>query len=195
MLDTFLYWLWPDLFQKHSFTGDDVVPGPLLYEIYRLQPTADGHLVYFAASDAEWHGLVHALGHPEWWQDERFTSPAGRFANFPAIGSLVNAAFLALPTEEALTALHAHQVPAAPVNSLEAVFDDEQVRHNDVVHTWHHPTAGPIRQARPPVRWSHTEHEAVWDAETLGQSTDDVLRAYGYDDAALADLRDSGVIR
>ena len=154
-----------------------------------------GHLVYFAASDAEWHGLVHALGHPEWWEDDRFTSPAGRFANFPAIGSLVNAAFLALPTDEALAALHAHQVPAAPVNSLEAVFDDEQVVHNDVVHTWEHPTAGPIRQARPPVRWSHTEHEAVWDAETLGQSTDDVLRANGYDDAALGRLRDAGVIR
>jgi crotonobetainyl-CoA:carnitine CoA-transferase CaiB-like acyl-CoA transferase len=195
MLDSFLYWLWPDLFMKHSFTGEGTVPGPLLYQIYRLQPTSDGHVVYFAASDNEWRGLVTAVGHPEWWDDERFNNIPGRIANFPAIGAMLHDAFLELATDDALQRLHHHEVPAAPVLSLEEMFDDEQVRHNEAIHTWDHPTVGPVRQAKPPVRWSHTAHETVWGMDSLGASTESVLRSHGYDDATLDVLRSVGVIR
>lgn len=195
MLDSLLYWLWPDVFMKETFTGPDRVPGPLLYEIYRLQPTNDGHLVYFAASDVEWRALVHALGHPEWWEDERFNNIPGRIRNFADIGEMVNNAFLALSTDDALHHLHLHEVPSAPVLGLEDVFVDEQVVHNEVVKYWDHPTAGPARSAKPPVQWSHTQHEHIWHADSLGQSTETVLRSHGYDDAMLQQLRNIGVVR
>lgn len=195
MLDTLLYWLWPDVFMKEALTGPDRVPGPLLYQIYRLQPTSDGHLVYFAASNVEWKALVHALGHPEWWEDDRFNSIAGRVSNFADIGGLVNDAFLDLNTQEALHRLQVHEVPSAPVLGLDEVFVDEQVVHNEVVKYWEHPTAGPVRSAKPPVQWSHTQHDHVWSADSLGQSTESVLRSHGYDDVALQQLRDLGVVR
>ena len=196
MLDSALYWLWPDVFMAHSFEGPDVVPGPVVYQIYRLQPTADGHMVYFAASDAEWHGLCRALGHPDWFDDPRFATPQARqvTANFEVLGTLVNDAFLTFATEEILARLHTEQVPAAPVNSLDTMFDDPQVINNDAIHTWEHPVIGTIRQAKPPVRFSDTAHETVWAVDALGQSTERVLRDHGYDDDALAALRASGVI-
>ena len=86
MLDSALYWLWPDAFMGHSFTGPDVVPGPVVGRIYRLQQTADGHLVYFAASDAEVRGLCAALGHAEWMDDPRFAAvPASGAEIFAAL--------------------------------------------------------------------------------------------------------------
>jgi crotonobetainyl-CoA:carnitine CoA-transferase CaiB-like acyl-CoA transferase len=196
MLDSSLYWLWPDTFMAHSFDGPDVVPGPVVGKIYRLQQTADGHLVYFAASDAESQGLCRALGHPEWLDDPRFSTPQARqtLGNFEAWGELLHSAFLDFPTVEILERLHAEQVPAAAVNTLDSMFEDPQVVHNDVVHTWQHPTVGTIRQPKPPVRFSHTQHEPVWSVDALGQSTEDVLRAHGYDDEALETLRGAGII-
>jgi crotonobetainyl-CoA:carnitine CoA-transferase CaiB-like acyl-CoA transferase len=197
MLDASLYYLWPDVYMKHTFTGPDTVPGPLLYQIYRLQPTSDGHVVYFAASDAEWIGLCAALGHPEWWEDPRVNQVAERTKpqNFEWIGGLIEAAFLELTTAEAIERLRAHEVPSAPVLSLDEVFEDPQVVHNGVIHHWEHPTAGPARMARPPVRFSDTQHEPVWAADALGGSTEAVLAAHGYDEAALAGLREQGIIR
>ena len=196
MLDSSLYWLWPDVFMDHTFFGPDVIPGPVVGRIYRLQQTADGHLVYFVASDAEVRGLCNALGHGEWMDDSRFSTPAARQTNenFEAFGELLQAAFLTFATDDIMRRLHAEQVPAAMVNSLDDVFDDPQVVHNDVIKTFEHPTVGTIKQAKPPVRFSHTQHEPVWTVDELGASTETVLRAHGYDDEALAALRASGVI-
>lgn len=196
MLDSSLYWLWPDTFMAHSFEGPDVIPGPVVGKIYRLQQTADGHLVYFAASDSESQGLCRALGHPEWLEDPRFSTPQARqtLGNFEAWGELLHNAFLDFPTAEILERLRAEQVPSAAVNTLDSMFDDPQVVHNEVVHTWEHPTVGTIRQPKPPVQFSHTQHETVWSVDALGQSTEEVLRAHGYDEEALETLRGAGII-
>jgi crotonobetainyl-CoA:carnitine CoA-transferase CaiB-like acyl-CoA transferase len=196
MLDSALYWCWPDVYMAHSFTGDDITPGPVVYRIYRLQQTADGYLVYFAASDAEAFGLFRALGHPEWAEDPRFSTPQARqtAGNFEALGELLHSAFLTFTTEEVLAHLQAEQVPSTRVNSLDEVFTDPQVVHNEIVHTWTHDVVGEVRQAKPPVRWSTTQHDPIWDFDSLGESTDAVLRSHGYDDAALDALRASGVI-
>ena len=73
MIDVALAFLWPDGMMKQTMLGDDVSPGPTLYELYRLTETADGHLVYFAASDKEFGGLFRALGRADLVADPRFT--------------------------------------------------------------------------------------------------------------------------
>ncbi len=197
MLDSALYWLWPDTFNGHTITGDQAVAGPLVYKIYRVQPTADGSLVYFVASNMEFAGLCRALGHPEWSDDPRFDTPQKRqtSANFEALGALLDDAFRSMTTDELMIRLRAEQVPSAQVGDLDSVFVDPQVLHNEVVHSWEHPTAGPMRHAKPPVRFSNTQHAPVWSVDELGQSTESVLREYGYDDVALDTLRTAGVIR
>jgi crotonobetainyl-CoA:carnitine CoA-transferase CaiB-like acyl-CoA transferase len=196
MIDSTLYFLWPDIFMGHTFCGDDVVPGLLVYKMVRLQQTADGHLVYFVASDAENKALFDAVGHPEWAEDERFATITARMLteNFEALGALLHKAFLDFETEDILERLHASEVPAAPINSLEDVFVDPQVAHNETIKEWEHPSVGPVKMARPPVRWGVTIPEEIWAADSLGQSTDEVLLAHGYDKETLADLRTEGVI-
>lgn len=194
MLDAALYYLWPDTFMAHTFTGDDVVPGPTLYQVYRLQPTADGHIVYFAISDAEMFALFGALGHPEWAVDERFDSPVHRMANFETLGALLETEFLARTTDEVYLALQAAEVPSAKVNSIDEVFDDPQVLNNGAIHHWDLPGVGPARHARPPVKFSATQHDPVWAVDQLGESTESVLRSFGYDDGTLAELRSVGVV-
>ena len=197
MLDAALYWLWPDTFNGHTVMSEQAIPGPLLYQIYRVQPTLDGSMVYFAASDAEFRGLSRALGHAEWLDDPRFDTPQKRqtSGNFEALGGLLDDVFRSLRTDDLLVRLRAEQVPCAQVNDLDAVFTDPQVVNNNIVHTWEHPVMGTLRHARPPVQFSATAHEPVWSVDQLGESTEVVLRAHGYDDAALDALRSSGVIR
>jgi len=193
MLDSLLYFLWPDNFNGETFTGD-VTPGALLHDIYRVQATADGQLVYFAVTDSEWQGLCNALGHPEWWEDPRFNEATRRSTHAAELGALLDTAFRAVPTEELLARLHDHQVPAAPINDLTDMFEDPQVVHNEAIHHWDHPLMGPVRTAKPPVRFSETPADPRWAADKLGQSTREVLGEIGYDDIELATLAEKGVI-
>ena len=180
----------------HTLWGEDVTPGALIYQIYRLQQTADGHLVYFFATNKEFEGLCRALNHPEWVDDPRFAEPAVRLEsdNYAALGELLHNAFLEFLTDDIMDRLHDEEVPAAQVNSVDDVFTDPQVVNNEIIVEWEHPDAGLMKMAKPPIRWGTTKPEAVWSADHLGQSTEDVLSEFGFNEEQIADLREKNVI-
>jgi crotonobetainyl-CoA:carnitine CoA-transferase CaiB-like acyl-CoA transferase len=194
MLDAALAFFWPDGMMKHTMVGDGVQPGPTLYELYRLTPTADGHLVYFAVSDAEFHGLFRALGRPALCDDPRFRDLGSRIAHAGVLEPLIREAFRGWPTAEILHRMAAEALPAAPVLSLEQVIDDPQIRHNDVLIEREHPTAGRIRQPRPPARFDRTPAEAGRLAPLHGEHTDEILAELGIAAEERAALREQGVV-
>ncbi|MCH1512573.1 MAG: CaiB/BaiF CoA-transferase family protein [Acidimicrobiales bacterium] len=196
MLDAAIYWLWPDVFMGHTLWDDDVVPGALIYQIYRLQQTADGHLVYFSASDKEFAGLTKALEHPEWLEDPRFSSPAKRqeSENFEALGGLLHDAFLKFTTDDIMERLRTEEVPAAQVNTVDEVFTDPQVINNEIIVEWEHSDAGLMKMAKPPVRWGTTKPDLTWSTDHVGQSTLEVLDEYGFDQEEISILKKKGII-
>ena len=141
MIDVALAFLWPDGMMAHTLLGENVTGGPTLYELYRLTETADGHLIYFAASESEMHGVFRALGRPELCEDPRFAL-FERAKNVEALGAILYEEFRKQPTREILERLIAEQVPVGPVNSLEDVFDDPQLKHNGSIIELEHPKAG-----------------------------------------------------
>jgi crotonobetainyl-CoA:carnitine CoA-transferase CaiB-like acyl-CoA transferase len=176
MLDSTLYFFWPDGMMDHTWLGDNATPGTPLADIYSLTRTADGHLVYFALTDAHFQGLFRALGHPEWCDDERFTS-AGRNepGNYARLGALLASAFERFPTGEVLARMHAEEVPCGPILALADVHRDAQVLHNHALVEWEHPVGGPLRQPRPGARFSATPVEPRFTVPAHGEHTEEVL--------------------
>src|SRR5262245_34854445 len=111
MIDASLSFFWPDGMMKHTWIGESELPGPVLYDLYRLWETADGHLIYFTATDSEFHGLFRALGHPEWVTDPRFgTIPARAVAaHREALGALLLAEIRRWKTKELIERMAAEQ--------------------------------------------------------------------------------------
>ncbi len=196
MLDASLAFFWPDGMMRHTMLGDGVVGGPTLYELYRLWETADGHLIWFAASDSEFHGLFRAVGHPEWCEDERFAAARGRSnpENFAALGELLLQTFRKWSTAELLERMVAEQVPVGPVLSLEEILEDPQILHNEAVFEAEHPVYGRYRQARPAARFDRTPPAPARMPPLHGEHSDEILAELGYGDAARAALRAEGVI-
>ena len=85
-----------------------------------------------------------------------------------------------------------HGVAAGPVLSLDEVFEDPQVVHNQAVRTRTHPAAGPMREARPAARFSVTAAPEMPLAPLLGEHTTEVLAEIGYDAARIDALRAAG---
>jgi crotonobetainyl-CoA:carnitine CoA-transferase CaiB-like acyl-CoA transferase len=194
MIDTSLFFFWPDGMMKHTLIGPAEREGPVLYDIYRIWETADGHLVYFTASESEFHGLFRALGHPEWCSDPRFGTLAARSQHAELLGRMILEEIRKWPTRELIARMAAEQVPVGPVNSIEEMLVDPQVVHNDVVFEWNHPSAGRIRQGKPPALFSRTPQRAGAPPPLHGEHTEAVLRELGFDAPALAALRADGAI-
>jgi crotonobetainyl-CoA:carnitine CoA-transferase CaiB-like acyl-CoA transferase len=195
MIDSSLFFFWPDGMMKHTFVGDSERKLPVLYEIYRIYETADGHLIYFTASESEFHGLFRALGHPEWCTDPRFNGAGAlMLENRELLGGLVLEEIRKWPTRELIARMAAEQVPVGPVNSIEEMLVDPQIVHNDSWFEMDHPTAGKIRAPRPVARFSETPQEVRRMPPLHGEHTAEVLRELGVDDAGQARLRADGVI-
>jgi len=175
--------------------GDDVQLPMALYEIYRIWQTADGHLIYFAASDKENQALYRALGHPEWAEDERFMPPLSTIPeNRELLGRMVLGEIEKRTTEDLVEAMVREGVPVGPVLSLDQVMEDPQVRHNQSIFEAEHPAYGRYRQAKPAARFSATPQAAGAPPPLLGEHTDPVLEDLGYDASAIRKLRDAGVV-
>jgi crotonobetainyl-CoA:carnitine CoA-transferase CaiB-like acyl-CoA transferase len=195
MIDASLAFFWPDGMMKHTLLEGDIENPGALYEIYRIWPTADGHLIYFAASPKETHALYRALGHPEWIEDERFVPPGSLVQeNRELLGRMIMSEIEKRNTADLVDAMVREEVPVGPVHSIESMLEDPQVRHNDRVYEGEHPTYGRFRAVKPAARFSATPQRAGGAAPLLGEHTDAVLGELGYDASAIADLRDAGVV-
>jgi len=180
MLDASLAFFWPDGMMAHTMVGPGVErAGPTLYQLYRLTETADGHLIYFAVSDAEFHGLFRALGRAEWCADERFRDLAARMAHTAVLEPMIRAEFRKWPTQEIIARMAAESLPVAPALSLDEVIDDPQVRHNELIVERDHPSAGRIRQPRAAARFDKTRAEPGRLAPLPGEHTDEILTELG----------------
>lgn len=196
MLDSFLYFFWPDAMVDKTMLDEDVSPGFLLSTVYRLTETADGKMIYFVASDAQRHNLYQALGHPEWKEDPRFATIAASTQgdNLEQLGALIAKAFLELSTDEAMRRMLENDVPCGAILEADQVLVDPQVVHNESLVTWQHPTAGKIRQPRPAARFSTTPAEIGRSAAVVGQHNDEVLAELGRSEEEIAHLRKEGIL-
>ena len=197
MIDSSLAFFWSDGMMAHTFTGDEKPKGRTLYETYRLSETRDGHLIYFVATDKEFHSLFKALGHPEWIDDPRFATAASRaeVENGEILGEKIQAAQLEFTTEELLEKMLAADVGCGPVLSLEELFSDPQLRHNESILEFEHPTAGRYHQARPAARFDKTPQDPTRRMPPLhGEHTDEVLTELGYTKTEIQSMQEERII-
>ena len=81
-------------------------------------------------------------------------------------------------TEEWIAALTEADVPCAPVQTIDQVFAAPQVLHRNMVVEVDHPTAGMVKLAGIPVKFSATPASVRLPPPLLGQHSEDVLSSW-----------------
>ena len=143
---------------------------------YQDFPTADGHMIIAVGNDAQFARLSAELGRSDLPLDPRFASNAARVANRDALIAAIRAATVARTTADWIARLERAQVPCGPINALDAVFADPQVRARGLRLDLPHPAAGSVPQVASPLRLSATPVRYGNAPPTLGADTRTVLR-------------------
>jgi crotonobetainyl-CoA:carnitine CoA-transferase CaiB-like acyl-CoA transferase len=194
MLDAAIAFLWPDGMMNHTFLGDDVFRVPPIATIYRIFPTADGSITVVALTDDQWARTCRATDREDLIEDPRFRSMFDRMTHMQELREIVTDIIATRTTAEWCALYEKHDVPHAPVLSLDEVPEHPQVRANGVLVETEHPTAGRMRQALPAARFDATPTQPDRPAPTNGEHTDQVLGELGYSREEIAALRESGTV-
>jgi len=134
------------------------------------------------------------VGQAELGTDPRFATNPARSQNRAVLIPILAELFLAKPANEWLELLHAAQIPAGSINTLERVFSDPQTLALEIVREIEHPTAGKVKLVASPMHLSQTPTAITRHPPLLGEHTDEVLAELGYSPSQIAALRASGVI-
>jgi crotonobetainyl-CoA:carnitine CoA-transferase CaiB-like acyl-CoA transferase len=170
--------------------------GNLHPNIVPYQPfkTSDGSVILACGNDNLFRKFCEVAGCKELAEDARFASNGKRVENRAEMTRLLQAIFAKRSTRDWVDALEAAGVPNGPINDVAQVFEEPQVKARNIKIELDHPVAGKMPLVASPMRFSGTPIEHKIAPPTLGQHTEEVLRALGKGDADIAKLRADGIV-
>ena len=156
----------------------------------------DGKLlaVHLSSQPKFFEAMAAALERPDLVKDERFATRDLRIRNYGELSRVLAEIVETKPRGHWMNVLERNDVPFAPVQSLQDVLDDPQVRHLNTFYRQIHPTEGEITAIHRPVLIDRGRDERALPAPTLGEHTDAVLAELGYDEGEIVKLRAASVI-
>ena len=162
---------------------------------YQTFATADGHLMLAVGNDAQFRRFCEVAGCMALADDARFAANRDRVAHRAALIPLLEPLLRGRTTQAWIEALEAAGVPCGPINRLNEVFDDPQVKHRGLRLDLPHPAAGSVPQVANPIRLSASPLAYAAPPPLLGQHTEEVLRGLlGMPQEELDRLRKDNVI-
>ena len=163
---------------------------------YQVFACADGHLILAVGNDAQFARFCEVAGKPEWARDPRFAQNAERVRRREELVPMIEAVMRTRAQAAWLAALEAVGVPCGPINRLDQVFADPQVRARRIRVDLPHPLSGTVPQVANPLRFSKSPVAYTQAPPLLGEHTAAELSArLGLSESALKELAGRGVIQ
>lgn len=194
MLSASLAFMWPDGMMHQTLLADDAVDLAPMSDYYQTFQTSDGFIAAAPFGDAEWQAVFKIIDRPDLAVDPRFSTLITRGKNVAALLAEFAGAPLDFTTEELLTALQDADIASAPCLALEALTAHPQIQAIEAVETQTHPHLGELQMAAAPVHFGGVPQQPLGPSPLLGQHSAAILKANGYSDADIAQMKEDGVI-
>ncbi len=145
--------------------------------------------------DLEWRRLGAALGSPEWANDPRFATAAGRREHQEALDCQISAHVRHRERDELCAMLRSANVHAAPVLTISELFTDPQLASREFWRTLPHDVLDTVVGMAPPFALSATPARLERAGPLLGADNDRVFgELLGLGQAGVDRLRGEGVL-
>lgn len=191
---------WNGVLTQATLCGAQVTCRPPREEagnpVHNLYQTRDGRWIHivFNTNPHRWPELAALLGRPEIGDDPRFDSPEARIANSSALIPILEAAFAERDYDDWVQQLEENRFIFGDVRKVDQVPNDPQMIEGRALRPIADPAAGADYVVDSPIWVEDSVKSAPTMPPELGEHTETVLREIGYDDTAIARLRDAGAI-
>jgi crotonobetainyl-CoA:carnitine CoA-transferase CaiB-like acyl-CoA transferase len=155
-------------------THPNIVP----YQVFRV---SDGHIIIATGNDGQYARLCEVLGAPGLAKEPAYIDNKSRLANRAELIGKLSALIEKFHSTDLLDKLEAVGVPAGPINNLDQVFADPQVKHRGMKLEVPSAAAkgGTIPGIRTPITLGGAPMAAERPAPRLGEHTVEILQEIG----------------
>ncbi|SFI19257.1 CoA:oxalate CoA-transferase [Tindallia magadiensis] len=183
---------------RHVVTGE--IPQPQGNRHPAIVPfetfeTQDGEIMIAAGNDALWKKLCQAMDHSDLSDDPRFKTNPLRNENHSALKPILEEITQKKTTAQWQDILDEAGVPNGPINTIDKVLEDPQVKAREMILEMDHPKAGKMRVPGIPVKLSDTPGKIRRPAPLLGEHTEEILKEYfNYQDEEIEKLKENKIL-
>jgi formyl-CoA transferase len=157
-------------------------------------PTTDGFINIAVAGGEMYERFCGAIGLPGLIDDERFATSAGRSKNRVEMNAEISEVTKTNTSQYWIDRLNEAGCPCGPINSMDGVFADPQVKHLEMAVSVDHPRMGKFDVVNQAIKMSRTPSQIRSATPDQGEHTDAILADLGYDDGIVKKMHENGVV-
>jgi crotonobetainyl-CoA:carnitine CoA-transferase CaiB-like acyl-CoA transferase len=178
MMDSALYYSWPDMMMNQTFLEGGESIGELA-DYFSVYKTNDGFITIILATSDEIFNPFCEYFKVDLHKDDRFSNAAARVKNKDDLTAEINKITQKYNTKELIDLMDLHGIPASVVNQLDDIHKDPQVIEQGSLVEVEHPITGTMRMPRPPFKFLNQDKFPKKQATILGADSREVLESLG----------------
>lgn len=157
--------------QRRGNAHPNIVP----YDTYA---TADGHVILAVGNDTQFQRFCDFLQRSDLAQDPRYATNPARLEHRDSLNAELRPLVAQLGTQQVISGLEALKVPVGPVQTLDQVFDSEQVAAREMQVTMDNAGSdlnligNPLNFSKTPVTYRHPPPHFGADTEAVLNAKD-----------------------
>jgi crotonobetainyl-CoA:carnitine CoA-transferase CaiB-like acyl-CoA transferase len=181
MMESALYYNWPDLMMNYTFDEGGVNIGELadLFEVYE---TNDGGVVLIIIANDEVFTKFCTVFDLSLHLDEKYNNLVSRIINKEELTIEINKVTRSLSSKELEDKMDREGISASICNELNEVYKDPQVVEQGSITEIDHPELGIMRMPKPPANLKGQDSFPRSLAPILGYDNREVLSSINIDD-------------
>ena len=156
--------------------------------------TSDGSINLAVAGETIWRRFVEAVDKRDWLEMEEFKDANNRLKNRDYLNSLIEELTVTKSSNEWVEKLEKVGVPCGPINSIDKVFEDPQVKHLGIAQSVETIPFGVTELVGQPFNLSRTPSSLKQRPPEKGEQNSDVLSELGFSDKELNDFKNQEII-
>ena len=156
--------------------------------------TSDGSINLAVAGETIWKRFVEAVDKGEWLEMDEFKNAKERLKNRDYLNKLIEEVTITKTSDEWVEKLEKVGVPCGPINSIDKVFDDPQVKHLGIAQSIDTIPFGQTKLVGQPFNLSRSPSIMKQRPPEKGEHNEDVLLDLGYSSEELDELKSKNII-
>ena len=156
--------------------------------------TLDGSINLAVAGETIWKRFAEAIDKKQWLQMEEFKDAKSRLKNRDYLNQLIEEVTITKTSNEWVEMLEKVGVPCGPINSIDKVFDDPQVKHLGIAQEIETIPFGETKLVGQPFNLSRSSSSMKRRPPEKGEHNEDVLGDLGFSAEELDALKEKNII-
>lgn len=156
--------------------------------------TSNGSINLAVAGETIWRRFVEAVDKKEWLEMHEFKDAKQRLKNRDYLNKLIEEVTISKTSDEWVEKLEKVGVPCGPINSIDKVFSDPQVKHLGIAQSVDTIPFGQTELVGQPFNLSRSPSIMKQRPPEKGEHNEDVLLDLGYSSEELDELKSKNII-